>query len=145
MSRSSESASPVAQSAGIVQTMRNHPLVSFFILAYAITWVLQRPWVISGVPPFNQKTHAPALWLMPAIAIGVTGAAFVLTALTQGWAGVRRLLQRLTWWRVGLRWYAVAVLLIPLTALLIAAVVLDSLGGLRALFPRPCCCTRPPT
>jgi hypothetical protein len=64
MSRSYESASPVAHSAGIVQTMRNYPLVSFFILAYAITWVLQSPWVISGVPSFNEKTHAPALWLI---------------------------------------------------------------------------------
>jgi uncharacterized protein len=40
MSISSESASPVARSAGIVQTMRTHPLVSFFVLAYAVTWVL---------------------------------------------------------------------------------------------------------
>jgi uncharacterized protein len=135
MSRSPESVSPVAQSAGIVQTMRNYPLVSFFVLAYAITWMLQSPWVISGVPPFNEKTHVPALWVMPSIAIGVTGTAFVLTALTQGRAGVRRLLQRLTWWRVGLRWYAVAVLLIPLTALLIAALVLGTPVALRALFP----------
>ena len=95
---------PSAPRRGLKALLARHPLVSFFVLAYAITWVLQSPWVISGVPPFNQKTHVPALWVMPSIAIGVTGTAFVLTALTQGRAGVHRLLQRLTWWRVGLRW-----------------------------------------
>ena len=49
---------------GILAAVKRHPLTTFFILAYAITWVLQSPWVISGVPPFNEKTHAPALWLI---------------------------------------------------------------------------------
>ncbi len=95
MSRSSESASPVAQSAGIVQTMRNHPLVSIFILAYAVSWVLWSPMVIFGLPVFNPATHAPSLYIFTGIAIGVTGSAFLMTAVTQGRAGVRRLLQRL--------------------------------------------------
>lgn len=134
MSKSSKSASLVAQSAGIVQTMRKHPLVSFFVLAYAVSWLLWSPVVFLNLPVFNPVTHAPSLYVLPGIAIGVTGSAFLMTAVTQGRAGVNRLLQRLIGWRVGLRWYAVAVLLIPLTEILIA-VVLGSPNALGALSP----------
>jgi membrane protease YdiL (CAAX protease family) len=39
-----------------------------------------------------------------------TVAALIVTALTSGRAGVRALLRKLLIWRVGLRWYAVAIL-----------------------------------
>lgn len=92
------------------------------------------PVVIFGLPVFNPATHAPSPYILPGIAIGVTGSAFLMTAVTQGRAGVRRLLQRLVLWRVGLQWYAVAVLLIPLTEMLVAA-VLGSPDVLGALSP----------
>jgi hypothetical protein len=57
-----------------------------------------------------------------------------MTAVTGGRAAVRRLLQRLVWWRVGLQWLAVAVLLIPLGEVLVA-VALGSPDALRALTP----------
>lgn len=134
MSKSSKSASLVTQSAGIVQTLRRHPLVSFFVLAYAVTWLLWSPVVFFNLPVFNPVTHAPSLYVLPGIAIGVTGSAFLMTAVTQGRVGVHRLLQRLMGWRVGLQWYAVAVLLIPLTEMLVA-VGLGSPNALGALSP----------
>ncbi len=133
MSKSSESDSRVA-SDGLVQTLRRHPLVSFFVLAYGVTWLLWSPIVFFKLPVFNPATHAPSLYVLPGIAIGVTGSAFLITAVTQGRAGVRRLLQRLVWWRVGLQWYAVAVLLIPLTEILVA-VAIGSPDALKALSP----------
>ncbi len=54
--------------------------------------------------------HAPSLYIRPGIAVGVTGSAFLMTAITQAKAGGRPLLQRLTWWRVGPQRFAVAVL-----------------------------------
>ncbi len=103
--------------------------MSFFILAYSVTWALWSPVVIFGLPVFDPATHAPSPYVLPGIALGVTGAAFLMTAVTQGRAGVRRLLQRLVLWRVGLQWYAVAVLLIPVTEILVAA-ALGSPGAL---------------
>jgi uncharacterized protein len=134
MAMSSSSAAPNRRPGGIVQMMRNHPLISFFVLAYAVTWLLQSPLVILGLPVFSPVTHAPTLYLLPTIAIGVTGSAFLMTAVTQGRAGVRRMLQRLTWWRAGLPWFAVAVLLIPVSEVLVAA-ALGSPDALRALTP----------
>lgn len=134
MSKASKSASQVALFRRLVQTMRRHPLVSFFVLAYTVTWLLWSPVLFLNLPPFNPATHAPALYVLPGIAIGVTGSAFLMTAVTQGRAGVRRLLQRLVLWRVNLRWYAVAVLLIPLTEMLVA-VALGSPDALGAISP----------
>jgi membrane protease YdiL (CAAX protease family) len=114
--------------------MREKPLVSFFVLAYAVTWLLWSPVLLLGLPTFSARTHAPSWYVMPGIAIGVTGSAFLMTAVTQGRPGIRRLLQRLTWWRVRPQWFAVAVLLIPVTEVLVAA-VLGTPDALRALTP----------
>lgn len=114
--------------------LRRHPLVSFFVLAYAVTWLLWVPLVIAGVPAFSETRHIPTPAALPGIAIGVTGTALFMTAVTQGRAGLRRLLARLTCWDVGVVWYLVALLLIPLSELLITAAA----GGpqvLRALTP----------
>jgi membrane protease YdiL (CAAX protease family) len=92
---------------GIKSLVMRHPLVTYFILAYALTWVLAPLLTISlllGVVGL----------LMPAVA------AIVVTALTEGKPGVTTLLQRLKLWRVGLRWYVVA---LGLPVLLSAAVV----------------------
>lgn len=106
-----------------MRLLRAHPLISFFVLAYAVTWALWVPLVANGIPAFSATRHVPSLAALPGVAIGVTGTAFFMTALTQGRAGVRRLLQRLTCWDVGVRWYLVALLLIPLIELLFTAAV----------------------
>lgn len=114
--------------------LRRRPLLSFWVLAYAVTWLLWAPMVLAGVPAFSQASHIPSLCALPAVAVGVTGTAFAMTAVTQGRPGVRRLLQRLVCWDVGVRWYLVALLLIPLGELLLAAAVTGP-GALRALTP----------
>jgi len=46
--------------------------------------------------------------------LGVTLPAFLVTAATDGWAGVRDLANRCVRWRVGIRWYLIAVLGMPI-------------------------------
>jgi membrane protease YdiL (CAAX protease family) len=53
----------------------------------------------------------------PAMLAAPTLAAILLTGLAYGKAGFRELLSRLLRWRVGIRWYAVALLIAPLTML----------------------------
>ena len=81
--------------------VRRWPLASFFLLAYVLSWAWWVPLASAGdlVRPGNAwPTHFPGL-LGPALS------AFVVTALTQGGAGVRDLVQRMGRWRVALRWY----------------------------------------
>ena len=123
-----------ASAGGPLGVLRRYPLVAFFVLAYGITWLLWAPLVFAGVPAFSATRHVPTLAALPAVAVGVTGSALFMTWVTQGRAGLRRLFDRLRCWDVGLRWYAVALLLVPLGEVLLTAVVTGP-GALRALTP----------
>jgi CAAX protease family protein len=70
--------------------VRQHPMAAFVVLAYALAWADWIPLLLRGarVVPGGSVTHFPGL-LGPAIA------AFVIVALTEGAAGVGRLLRRL--------------------------------------------------
>lgn len=114
--------------------LRARPLASFFVLAYGVTWLLWAPLVVGGVPAFSASTHTPSWYALPGVAVGVTGTAFFMTAVTQGRDGVTRMARRLVRWRVGLRWYLVAVLAIPLGQILVTAAVVTP-DALAALTP----------
>jgi membrane protease YdiL (CAAX protease family) len=120
--------------ARVADMLRARPLVWFFVLSYGVTWLLWAPLVFAGVPAFSETTHTPSWYALPGVAIGVTGTAFFMTAATQGRAGVHRLLQRLTQWRVAPVWFAVAILLVPVGQVLVTA-ALVSPDALRALTP----------
>jgi hypothetical protein len=124
-----------AASGGLVQTMRRHPVVSFFLLTYAVSWSLWIPMLLLHLPMTSELSHTPTIYLLPGIALGVTGSAFLMTALTQGKAGVLRLLQRFVLWRVGWQWYAFAILGIPLIEVLIGFVLPGGSGCLARIFP----------
>lgn len=101
------------------------PLFSFFALAYALSWLAWTPYVLSqqglGVLDFRIPEvmgDAQLLGLMPGAYVGPLTSAFLITLLTQGRAGLRPWGRRLITWRVGWRWYAFALLVVPATILL---------------------------
>jgi membrane protease YdiL (CAAX protease family) len=111
--------------------MKQHPVASFFVLAYAISWVLWVPavlvWKLSDQMPW---------WGMPAYLVGTfapTFAALAVTGILEGKPGVKKLLARFLVWRVGLRWYLVALLLTPV-ALLAAMGIYVLQGGALGRF-----------
>ena len=69
--------------------VRQHRVLVFFVLAYALSW---------GAVPFD-SFFAP----------GALIAALVVVSLTEGVAGLKALGSRLIRWRVGLRWYILAI------------------------------------
>jgi len=97
--------------------VRRHPLVVFFVLAYALSWW---PWIL----------YAFDLSPLPIVGFGPFLAAIVVLAVTRGMAGVMALLRRMVRWRVSPVWYAVA-LLLPV-AITVAATVLNVLFGAQA-------------
>lgn len=86
--------------------LKRHDLAVFLVLAFVLAW-----WAWPLVL-LNPESVAMLPW-SPIIA------AILVLALTRGWAGVRDLLASIVRWRVGLRWYAVA-LLIPVAITLVA-------------------------
>ena len=134
-------ATPPVQSASTYKgLLARHPLVFFFIFAYAGTWLFELPYVLSedgsGLLPFSSPV---VQWMMPvSIFMGPFLAAFVMTGVTEGRAGVRRFLRRFVLWQVGLRWYLFALVGIPVIAVLSVVVVpgvLGSFQGLAAMAP----------
>jgi membrane protease YdiL (CAAX protease family) len=102
----------------VARTIRRHPLASFFLLAFGITWAAWIPRA-GGVPlgAVGQVwTWAPAI------------AALLAAVLTGGLPALRDLWSRLVRWRVGWRWYAV-VLAGPAAFSLSVAALYALLGG----------------
>jgi CAAX protease family protein len=114
-----------------------HPLVSFFVMAYAFSWIVWTPWVLgedgAGLLPIKLSDATSGLLNAAAILAGPTLSAFIMTAATEGRAGVRRLLGRYVLWRVGVQWYLFALLGIPLIMLLGTVVASGDLPNLGAL------------
>jgi membrane protease YdiL (CAAX protease family) len=98
--------------------IRKHPLISFFILAFGLTWAIMVPQVLGsyGLLPFPE--FVPLLIVM---GYGPTFAALIVTGALGGRPAVKALLGRLLIWRVGWHWWAV-------TLFLNAGVVLGALG-----------------
>jgi uncharacterized protein len=106
--------------------IRRHPLTSYFVLVYALAWggVL---WVVEGLADSGSSPSPAEVGMVALPMLFAPGlAAFTLTALVEGKAGLRALWARMTRWRVDLRWYALAVVALPL--LLLA--ILYTLGAL---------------
>jgi uncharacterized protein len=70
--------------------VKRHPIVTFFVLSYAISWAFL---------PIEAVGFLPS---------GPLFAALIVIPITQGWAGLRELGSRMIRWRVRWYWYAVA-------------------------------------
>jgi CAAX protease family protein len=106
-------------------------------MLYTITWVIFVPVVLQGrgllVLPIDLSAGL-AFNAVVAIAsiLGVALPAFLVTAATGSEASVRDLLSRCLRWRVGLRWYLIALFGL-LVAMLLSASVFLGLAPLEAL------------
>src|SRR5215211_5559095 len=73
----------------VSSAVRRHPIITFFVLTYAIGWWLIPFWTFQAGSPFI--------------------AALIVIPLTQGVAGLKELGMRMIRWRVRWYWYALAI------------------------------------
>jgi membrane protease YdiL (CAAX protease family) len=134
MSDSSTSARPASPQRSL---LARHPLISFFVMAYAFSWIAWSPWVLSeegvGLLSFELSDATSGLLNAAAILLGPTLSAFIMTGITEGREGVRRLLRRIVLWRVGLRWYLFALIGIPVVMALGTVILPGGLASIRSL------------
>jgi hypothetical protein len=104
----------------ILKTMttfiKRHPVLTFYTLAFAISWggilfLVGGPGRYPGTP---EQVARLFLVVMLAWLAGPIVASLLMTGLVSGRAGLRELLSRLLKWRLGARWYALALLTAPL-------------------------------
>jgi membrane protease YdiL (CAAX protease family) len=121
-----------ATSSPLKRLIRRHPLIAFFVIAFAGAWIVFLPLVLSqngqGLLPYTLPALGPipaAYWFTVLASIaGPTLASFTVTAITTGTAGIQQLLRRYVLWRVGLRWYLLVLLGLPLIQLACASIFL---------------------
>jgi len=100
---------PDSEGGSLSAAIRRHPLIAFFACAYAFSWLAELVlFVVLGAPP--------AL-VVPVVTLGPTVGALLVTVLIDGRGGLARLAARMRLWRVGGRWYLVALVGIPLAYL----------------------------
>lgn len=115
---------------GPLDVVRRYPLLSFVVLALAGSWLAWIPLVLGpyGLGTWDvQVPGGDGGWqlfvMLPGAFLGPIGAAFFVTAVTEGRPGVRAWLKRLTKWKVNWRWYVGILLGTPAAVMLSAFVV----------------------
>jgi membrane protease YdiL (CAAX protease family) len=114
-----------ATSSPLRRLIQRHPLVAYFVIAFAGSWIPFLPLLLARngfgflpltLPGWTVNDLIPGLPLSTTIFAftGPTLAAFIVTAATSGKAGLRQLLRQIVQWRVGVGWYLLALLGYPL-------------------------------
>jgi hypothetical protein len=95
--------------------IKAHPVLTYCILTFAISWggmlIAINP---GGIPANGEQSDRLLVFAYLAMLTGPCAAGILLTGIVDGWAGLRDLGARTIRWRVGARWYAVALLTAPL-------------------------------
>lgn len=103
------------------------PVGAFLTLVYGISWLLFLPSFLSqngiGVLPFAIPVTP---FLLLSVTVGLTLPAYIVTQVTGGREGVRKLRRRYTHWRVSIGWYLLALFALPIADLLGASLWLGT-------------------
>ncbi len=101
--------------------MKRHPVPSYFTLAFAISWggLLLAIGGPGAVFRIDERFEMLLPLMILTLLAGPSISGVLLTGIFYGKTGLRDFLSRLLRWRVGARWYAVALLTAPLLFLAI--------------------------
>src|SRR5215208_2976872 len=116
--------------------IKSHPVMSYYAMVFLISWggiLLVVGLGPSGIPATKEQVGALMPFMLLALFAGPSAAGLMMTGLLYGREGFRNLLTRMRRWRVGARWYAVALLTAPL---LVTATLLAFSLSSPALLPR---------
>src|SRR5215216_65669 len=113
----------------LMAMLRRHPLIAFFVLAYALAWIIESPLVF--LRDSITASDPPGVFLVMLASNVPSVVAIVLTAIVLGRGALRKLLARLLIWRVNPLWY-LGVVLGPV-ALVGGTIALNTLLGRPAL------------
>ena len=110
---------PVRTDSGVIGFIKAHPILSYYTVVFAISWggvllLVGGPGAIPGTP---QQIDSLIWFVVLTLELGPPVAGLLLTGVVSGRPGYAELFKGLLRWRVGARWYAVALLTAPLVAI----------------------------
>jgi membrane protease YdiL (CAAX protease family) len=132
MNSLNESRQSAALSENLQHFMRQHPLFSFFFMAYAFSWIILIPYILSQ---WNVLPNTPVFQIFFILNpfVGPTLSAFIMSRITEGKAGFLNIRKRLRLLKVGWNWYAFILLGIPVMMLLGIIILPGALASFRGL------------
>jgi uncharacterized protein len=109
------SALATVRESGLKAFAKRHPLTAYFMMAYAFTWVLVIPIMLSqmGLGLFNLPEPLLFIFLLLSTYSGPLPAALIMTSVIDGKEGRRQLWRRVFQWRVGFGWYLLVLVAYP--------------------------------
>jgi membrane protease YdiL (CAAX protease family) len=109
--------------------MRQHPLLAYFSIAFAGTWLFDLPMVLGqdglGLFPYSVPMILYAILFILGVYMGPTLAAYLVTNAVDGKEGMRKLFRRYGQWRVGLRWYLFVLFAFPMISIVAISISLQ--------------------
>lgn len=98
--------------------IKRHALLTYYALTFAISWgAVLGMMGLTGIPTTKAQIEAMLPVAIIAMLLGPSAAGLLLIGLVDGKSGFHDLRSRLGRWRVGARWYVIALLLAPLIIL----------------------------
>jgi len=97
--------------------IKRHPVMSYYAMVFVISWggmLLVVGLGPGGIPATKEQVGALMPFMLLALFAGPSVAGLMMTGIVYGREGFRNLLVRMTRWRIGARWYALALLTAPL-------------------------------
>lgn len=124
--------SQAASSSQLKHLVMHYPVVAYFVLAYTFAWLIWLPLVLArngfGLLAFTVPGGLVYALLVLASFAGPSLSALLLTSVISGKVGVGQFLRRYVQWRVGVRWYLLVLLGMPLLLVVGAAIARVLLG-----------------
>ena len=98
--------------------INKHPVLTYYTLVFNISWgAILATIALTGMPTTKEQMAAVLPVTILATLMGPSISGLLMIGLVDGKAGFRELKTRLFKWRVGARWYAIALLLAPVIIL----------------------------
>lgn len=107
-------------------TIKRHSLAVYFLLAFAITWLILSPGVASSLGLLDNEFEGNVLSTLGQFSPLL--AAIIVTSVTESGAGVRNIFRSMFNWRVKARWWAASLLLLA-GVFAVAAALSILMGG----------------
>lgn len=117
----------------LAQSMRSHPLISFFVMAYAISWILSIPDILTQWGIINNNSYYLIFFTIKSF--GPFVAAYTMIRLLEGQDGIKRWRQSMKQVREGWMWYVLILLGIPAVFLLGIIVLPGALASFQGFPP----------
>ena len=103
---------------------KQNPALSYFLLTFVMSWGgLIIVSLFMGMPVTSREFEEFGPIALPPCLLGPTLASVFLTGMVKGKIGLRELKTRFLKWKVGIKWYAFGILLVPLILVVMLSIL----------------------